>query len=481
VLYDSTGPWGFLGDLYAQQTANLVSHFGPWQAQPASSYAAGQARAFDALVYLGSTYDEPLPAGFLADVKSAGKPVLWLGANIWQLTRGGEQAKRLGWSVQGYHPAPATAVAYKGVRFDRSALLEGGLPRVVVTDPRRVQVLASAVHPDGSTLPWAVRSGNFTYVAEVPLSYVSPDDRYLVFADLLFDLLAPRTPVRHRALVRLEDVGPDSDPAQLRACADVLAARGIPFTVACFPAYRDPLGAHHHGIPTSRELADAPGVVAALADLGQRGGTLIMHGATHQYGSSLNPYSAASADDFEFYRAHLAPGDDVVLDGPVAEDSQAWAEARLRSGLAAFRAAGFPAPSMFEAPHYAASVADYRAVQAVFGTRYDRGMVFPGLFAGTPPDYTRPTNQFFPYLVRDVYGSKVIPENLGNVAAVEYNHHAVRQPGDLLASAARNLAVRDGFASFFYHPMLGPEPLARIVDGLAAQGWTFVPAAEAGR
>ena len=33
VLYDSTGQWGFLGELYAIGTANLASHFGSWTAK----------------------------------------------------------------------------------------------------------------------------------------------------------------------------------------------------------------------------------------------------------------------------------------------------------------------------------------------------------------------------------------------------------------------------------------------------------------
>jgi uncharacterized protein YdaL len=476
VLYDSTGPWGYLGELYAQQTANLASHFGPWQAVPVVHYRHGLARSFDALVYLGSTYDEPLPWAFLDDVRDSGMPVLWLGANLWQLAA--RHPGFLAWTVKGYDKALVTGVAYKGVAFDRSPELEGGLLRVAVTDPRRVATLATATHPDGSALPWAVRAGRLTYVPEIPLSYVGPDDRYLVFADLLFDLLAPAAPVRHRALVRLEDVGPDTPPAQLEACVQVLARRRIPFSVAFYPCFRDPRGVRGGGRGPALDLAAAPAMAALLAGLPRRGGTLVMHGTTHQLGDQPNPYSADSASDFEFYRAHLDAGNEVVLDGPPAEDSESWARARMEAGLAAFRSAGLEPPALFEPPHYAASAAAYQAASSLFTARYDRGMYFPGRLDGAAPDYGRPTNQFFPYPVRDVYGSRVVPENLGNVARVEYNHHAPRSAEDILASAARNLAVRDGVASFFYHPALGPGELERIVDGLAAQGWSFVAAGE---
>src|SRR2546421_5585093 len=81
-----------------------------------------------------------------------------------------------------------------------------------------------------------------------------------------------------------------------------------------------------------------------------------------------------------------------------------------------------------------------------------------------------------PYGVRDVYGSPVIPENLGNVSLKENNHNPPRFPADILASAHRNLLVRDGVASFFYHPHLGTSYLRTIVEGIQNMGYTFVPA-----
>ncbi len=76
------------------------------------------------------------------------------------------------------------------------------------------EVLARAVRADGSSFPWAVRSRNVTYVGEVPFTYTSETDRVLIFADLLFDALAPDTRERHRALVRLEDIHPRTRPAR---------------------------------------------------------------------------------------------------------------------------------------------------------------------------------------------------------------------------------------------------------------------------
>lgn len=82
--------------------------------------------------------------------------------------------------------------------------------------------------------------------------------------------------------------------------------------------------------------------------------------------------------------------------------------------------------------------------------------------------------QFFPYAVNDVYGMKVLPENIGNYEPVAVNNNPPRFPADIVENARRNLVVRDGFASFFYHPYYGTQALAQIVDGIKALGYTFV-------
>ena len=42
VLYDETGPHGWLGELYAVAAGHLASRFGTWQAAPVRSYRAGE-------------------------------------------------------------------------------------------------------------------------------------------------------------------------------------------------------------------------------------------------------------------------------------------------------------------------------------------------------------------------------------------------------------------------------------------------------
>jgi len=344
----------------------------------------------------------------------------------------------------------------------------------VITDPTKVTTIATATRPDGTAMPWALRSGNLTYIGEIPFSYVGSNDRYLAFSDMLFDLLAPAAASRHRAAVRIEDVGPDADPGELRAVADYLSSKNIPFTVGVYSRYRDPLGVNNNGKAQDYTLRSKPQVVSALKYMQTKGGTLLMHGYTHQLDALKNPYDGVSGNDFEFYLAHVDTNNNVIYDGPVKNDSSMFATTRVLAADNDWLLAGLKVPTVFEPPHYAASATDYKVFNSMFGTRYDRGLYFPGLLSNTTPDSTKMMGQFFPYSVRDVYGSAVIPENIGNIEPEAFNNHPARFPADLVATAKANLVVRDGTASFFYHPYLGTGYLKQTVEGIQGAGYTFV-------
>ncbi len=478
VLYDSTGPYAWLGEVYGIQTVNLASHFGGWTAHPVGQYTAGELAGYTSVIYVGSTYDEPVPVAFLDDVTATTKPVMWMYDNIWQLTaRDPNFATKRGFTWKQFDTSTVSEVDYKGTAMTRDTLNLGGIMDDVIYDATKATVVATSKRADGTTFPWAVRSGNFTYVGEIPYAYVTHDDRYVAFSDMLFDTLAPTTAVRHRALVRIEDVGPDADPAELRAVTNYLYSKKVPFSVAVYPRYRDPKGVNNGGKAEDYTLAQKPKVVAELKYMQSHGGTLLMHGYTHQYGNVANPYDGVSANDFEFYLAHVDAANNVVYDGPVKEDSATWATGRVLSSALTFAAAGLGTPTIFEPPHYAASAIDYQVFNSTFGKRYDRGLYFPGSAQRRHGRLLEAQDgQFFPYSVRDVYGSAVVPENIGNVEPVAFNNHPPRLPADILASAKRNLVVRDGTASFFYHPYLGTSYLTQLVTGIQGMGYTFVTA-----
>ena len=113
VLYDTTGQWGWLGELYAIMSANLASHFGSWTAMPVAAYQTGQLKQYTAAIYVGSTYGEPIPNAFLDDVYGTTTPVIWVYDNIWQLTaRYPNFSSVYGWNWSGFDFSSVAEVNY---------------------------------------------------------------------------------------------------------------------------------------------------------------------------------------------------------------------------------------------------------------------------------------------------------------------------------------------------------------------------------
>jgi uncharacterized protein YdaL len=477
VLHDASGEWGWMGEKYAVAAGNLASHFGSWTAKPVSMYTAGEMANYDAVIYMGSSWNEPIPESFLQDTLAERSRVVWANWNIWQLTESDPNfAARYGWKDGYLDQGDIPTVEYKGKAFTRY-VEQRAVMDYSFLDRSKVTVLAEAVRADGYRFPWALRSNNLTYVGEIPFSYMSETDRYLVFSDLLFDALAPGTPERHRALVRLEDVGCDSDPRDLKAISDYLDGKNIPFSFGVYPVYKNPYGVDNGGVPQTIKLGDREcrPVRDAIAEMIGDGGTMLMHGYTHQFdGLAANPYNGKSGDDFEFFTAHVDEQDYVRYDGPVPGDSYEWALGRLDASAAEFKRARLNVPTIFEFPHYAGSSEDYRAVNTRFDVRYERSLYFDNVLRGGTVDHSRMMGQFFPYNVNDVYGTRVIPENIGNIETESYNHHPITLPAELIRRAELNLAVRDGFASFFYHPHLGVDLLRQTVEGIEGLGYRFV-------
>jgi uncharacterized protein YdaL len=505
VLYDTTNSWGYLGQLYAIAAGNLASHFGKVTAEPVASYVAGQVNSYTATIYIGSTYNEPLPVAFLNDVLSTTHPVIWAADNVWQLTGAeGSSADTAFLAKYGWDPSQSyfdttdnpVTVSYNGQTFTRNSANGANVLAPDITSPGAVTVLGQAncggtcapiAQSTGSSFPWAIRSANLTYVGEVPFSYISETDRYIAFSDLLFPALAPGAATSHQALVRLEDVDPTADPAVLRQFAGYLYSQHVPFSVGVIPEYTDPNGYYNGGKRQTITLAQEPALVSALKYMQSKGGTIIEHGFTHQYSNIANPYNGVTGDDAEFYRAQCSTtqtppytfdtpcqnSDYIVWTGPLPGDSSSWAAGRVQAGRNLFGKAGLSQPAIWETPHYFASAADYAGIDTSYSTRYERE-IFPSGLLGGSLDYTHIFGQFFPYVVHDAYGEKVIPENLGNYEPVEANNNPPRLPADVIHNAQVNLAVTQGVASFFFHPTYPLSDLQQIVAGIKALGYTFV-------
>jgi uncharacterized protein YdaL len=507
VLYDQTSgtPWDKMGFGYAIMLRNLLGHFhASVDMVPVHQYTAGAVNTYDATFYLGASYDNPLPAHFLSDAATTTRTMVWFKYNFWKLawdpaynftaTKGIELLGLQGLNAQpsSTNPQPGfyDTVRYKGLSFVKHYQYDAGrnvvnadpdIGWVRIADATKAQSVVTVQNPKiNRSAPYISRSGNFWYVADIPFSFIGPRDRYLVFSDLLHDMLGVNHAFYHKAMVRLEDVGAMVSVQAMKTLSDYMASKTIPFSVAVIPRYVDALGAYNNGTPQEVNLSQATGLRNALNYARSKGAEMVMHGFTHQYGKMRNPHTGVSGDDFEFW--------DIVDNKPVPEDSTAWVRGRLSEGLADMRAWGFN-PVAWEAPHYHTSATAARTAPQLFPKTYQRVVYFtadkPDFFATTGKDFAM--GQFFPYQIyQDYYGQRVLPENLGNI---EYDIRTIDPtsfynytPEDIILNAKYAKTIRDGVASFFFHPFWlepevgtpGFEDFKKTLEGISALGFTWV-------
>jgi len=429
VLFDQQG-----GKNDALQVEGLLRHFNAEvRVQPMGEYSSGMMSPYDTVFYVGVLSGAEIPQSFLADLRQVPKTLCWLGFNI-EIPLGDESIS----TALGMEFVTVEEDRFKTVRYEGSLLSKKDPWTTVVKpfDPQRCRVLATACNGE-TDVPYVIRSGrNFWYFADVPTSHAVEGDRLLVFADLLHEILNEPHVSRQLALIRIEDVHPLSDPKSLTKIADFLHKEGVPFQVSVVPFYVSPEQNIHVGLHGKPEL------VEAVKHMIKKGGCVLMHGTTHQR------FGETTAD-YEFW--------DPVNDRPPEGENPAAIKDKIETGLREFWSVGIY-PLLWETPHYAGSQQLYKVVGEFFSAAMERRQTMDKLG----------TDQYFPYLVSgDRHGQVILPENLGYVPMD-------RQDPEVILAPARNMkAVRDGVASFFFHPFVNFHVLREIIRSMKREGFQF--------
>jgi hypothetical protein len=423
---------GYLGAHYIK---NLLGHFGlRGELVRITDYRAGQLGQYRAAFYFGTVAKSRLAEEFLKDVRSYHGPFCWFGLHIEQVLESPGAQNHFGFRYVGYQGnRTAWRVQYKATLFPRDNF------NLNVVEPLAgsgTEVRAIAVQADGTRLPYAVQRGRFWYFADTPFGGAQEGNRYLIFCDLLHDILEIDHARQTVALARMEDVSAEAEPEDLRAVADVLSKRHVPFQIATIALYRNPWN------NVEMKLSDRPKVVEAIHYMIDRGGTPVMHGWSHQYHSS-------TGDDYEFW--------DEIKNTAIVGDSEGEIVGRINSATAELFANNI-FPIAFETPHYAASPIDYQAMRQTFSLFYERTMPTPNLGS----------IQYFPYPVIDEFGRYVVPENLG------YLPQEKPDPNVVIENARFMRVVRDGIPSFYFHPFLDAKLLDQVLAGISSLGYQFV-------
>jgi len=534
ILYDRAGEYGYLGKEYAMILENLLGHFKELNntiAKPADEYQANDMNKKLAVFYIGNTYDilSYYPQGtpqreayenFFRDIAFYNKNTIWMNYNLYTLEEFWMNNYLNATSfanTYGIHfLGTATNAHYNRVKYKNTELFKGVIPFATVgtdtsncesegnnsyaceeelniidiLDENKTEVFATAYSTllSGSNTPsraYITRgNGKFWYIGDIPFTYMSEEDRYLAFADLLHDMLGINHKESHKAIMRLEDVDARTDINDLNIIANYMHQQNIPFSVATIPLYKDPLGVENNGVDTTVSLLDSS-IGERLKTLYDQGRiTIVQHGTTHQYSTPdmnesqiKNPYNGLSGDDFEFMRViETDPNLPYTYQSPIMNDSPIWAKDRINSGKDIFTQLGITAFS-WEAPHYMAGAKHYRAIREIYPVQYARVLYYPNEDSNDTTKKYQFIGQFYPYVIyKDLYGYTIIPENIHNIEDEPNLGYRPLFPADTIRFAKKLKVVRDGVASFFYHPYLKIGYLPAIIEGLKAQGYQFVSA-----
>lgn len=541
LYYDQANSEYWIGRTYAVFAQNLLGHFPELQQiiAPIETYKKGDIETCRATIYISSYFDNKIPDDFFADFENTKKNVAWLGYNIWKMP---------GFSrIFGYKYSHLTALStdkldfqlkptyfkwidYKGERFfkfgewsktdstkfvcpfEMAALA----PENDVMDLAKIgtEVLATSKHNGtNEEIPYAIRNKNHFYFADVPFSFMHEADRYLIYADVLFDIL--NLPPRHKkkmAVIRMEDIHPIMPVQLLYLFSNTMKKHQVPLVVSIIPFFFDPLKLYDR--KSNQEYVAAfqvPEFVAWLKEIQSNGAKFIWHGVTHQFGRVRNPHDGISGADFEFWNA--------VTNTPVVKDTVPWVLNRLYDGYAQLKKVGVE-PKIWLTPHYQSSTLDNYIFSRVFPWNIGRVIYFNFDFINKPVPHnsayhftdldiekqkkrikdlsetqinvtsTRWNGQMFPYeIYGDVHGQRLLPENLGNSQPFE-NSHVIRPRSvqEMVADAKRNRVIRDAWASFFYHPFLfekynsggrgtysgDPSELDYLITEIKSLGYEFV-------
>jgi uncharacterized protein YdaL len=424
-IYHDSGALGV-----ARQIGTLFGHFDfTCNILPVDSFSLSHQSSFFA--YVGANENSSIPENFKTFACTTKSNFYWINQGIDQIKLL-DSLKGLRY-VKTLYGNTFNKVTYK----NKSLFKEDSIFSIIDTVAHKnVKIHAFAKSNKGEAKPYILQSDNFWYVADCPVDYMVEGGRHIAFADLLHNFTRQDHQEQHTALVRIEDICVLTDPKSIRNIVDYLYSEKVPFSLAVVPFYVDP---EENSVLS---LSDRPELVNTLRYAVSKGGTIVMHGSTHQY-------RGLTTADYEFW--------DELKNAPLFEDSRDYVNVRIMRGLDEFRKNKLY-PVIWETPHYGASQLDYSVIYETFNAEYGRHQVID----------QKGFDQLVPFFIkRSLDNVMIIPENIGYVP----NDNESAAP--LLTFGDHNLAVRDGFASFFFHPWIKLEVLKDIVNGLRNQGYVF--------
>jgi len=556
IYFDEKDENDLLGPIHARLLENVIGAFKNWRRERRSItlYEPKDLNSCDAVFYLASNFGVDAPSSFYPELNEflKKKTVVWFNYKMDRFLKIFSDAKipsPLAFDVpliiqadspptkQNPDPGFYRYFDYKGETFFKQASFSEAtgnytsspeINQVRIQNASLVEVKATARHSKTNAItPYVVKQsvqeGSFWYFADLPFSFIHYEDRYLIFCDLIWDILNETPPTSQpMALVRIEDVNPSDDVNSVIWAIDYLKSENVPGSLAVIPYYsnlfHDPFSENEAQAATWFPANKNPGFLGLMNYAKASNMNFIFHGVTHQSGDLISGYHGVSAADYEFW---LFPEN-----RPLPEDSSTFLTHKLEQGEKVFQNMGIT-PIAWEVPHYASSVLDSYIFGKTFEWINHRSIYFKSEVIQDVDLKTE--DQFFkcisaeckaqrdqkltqlkvktdyrafgapviPFITwKDSYGQALIPETLGMIDFAMYpkdTWRPVGSPEDVIRRAKKLKVIRGAIASFFWHPQLlnpdcvyyqnvpgsyesvgGKKTLTTVIEGLKNLGYQFV-------
>ncbi|KFM99174.1 DUF2334 domain-containing protein [Bacillus clarus] len=395
------------------------------------------------VVYIGEKQEE-LSSEAKQFLERFSGPVLALGQNVEQLPN------RFSFITSNETELKTRTIEYPKNKL-KNELHEERLIKEINTSGT---ILASALSAD-STHPLIVQQKESYYVATSNLfDWLS---HYV--GEVLFSYFQQKPETNKTlAYLRLEDVHPAADIKQLKAIAELLKEKKLPYMITVIPVYTDP------STGKTIHLKDKPELVDVLRFMQNNGASIIMHGYTHQF------YDSETGEGFEFWDVKAdqpirqskrekpktkedfqSPEDynEYVQKGQIFEEK--YIKEHVEKGIMELVDAKLY-PVAFEAPHYTMSQKGYEILAKYFSTYVGQLQLGDTTWKSMhAPAYTS-TPSF-------LHGMKLIPETVGFIEEGQ-------TPAKMNERAKSITKLSDGIIGAFYHPYLGVETFNDVVSNL---------------
>lgn len=379
-----------------------------------NSYEHGDINKYDS-IFVVNIQNDIVNNQFLEDLSKYEDKIYWIGDKIQDYLEYSNKYD-IKYSFQNNN---ITELMYK----EKKIVIDLGYPFNIVEPSAKSSTIATM--SDGYNFyPYIINEKNLYYISRWDL------ENGYIFDDSLNDFYDIKEFKEGEIFVRIEDVHPFRDTDALKEVADYLYSENVPFIIALIPTFLD------HETKTINTLDMVPEFVETIQYMQSKGGTVILHGYTHQLGEE-----EISGEGYEFW--------DIENNVPIQEDMETYIRDRTLSGLRLCIENGIY-PLGFEAPHYAMNIDGYKVLKKYFST-------YIGQFQNNNEKFATST---FPYIIRgsDAFNT-FIPENLGYIDKDDiFTVEKIKENFEKLSM------VRGYTGGFFYHPYLDIDYLKECIS-----------------